>query len=77
MRFFPKHIVALDIDAQLLERTTKLIDKIVARNSLYLNRSEMIAKRVSELPLYFQQQFQKNQEKINPQIEILPEGACF
>ena len=32
MRFFPKKMVALDIDAKLLEKAIKLVDKIKERN---------------------------------------------
>ena len=35
MRFFPEKMVALDIDSKLLEKATKLVDKIVAKNELY------------------------------------------
>lgn len=38
MRFFPLKMVALDLDAKLLERANKLIDKIVDKNELYSNR---------------------------------------
>ena len=38
MRCFPEKMVALDIDAKLLEKVTKLVDKIVAKNELYQER---------------------------------------
>ena len=38
MRFFPSKMVALDIDAKLLEKATKLADKIVSKNELYEKR---------------------------------------
>ena len=60
MRFFPSKMVALDIDAKLLEKATKLADKIVSRNELYEKREEVIQKNIKELPLFFQEQFMKN-----------------
>jgi ubiquinone/menaquinone biosynthesis C-methylase UbiE len=38
MRYFPRKMVALDIDANLLESATRLVDKLVKRNDLYSSR---------------------------------------
>ena len=75
MRFFPSKMVALDIDAKLLEKATKLADKIVSKNELYEKREEIIQKNIKELPLFFQEQFMKSQHKINyKKVEIIAEN---
>lgn len=80
MRYFPKQIVALDIDGELLLAGKRRIDHIVASNEKYkaISENEEIQKTLSEFPLYFQEEAKKigerNVLKMQKFLEIVPEG---
>lgn len=80
MRLFPKQIVALDIDGELLLMGKRRIDNIVASNERYkaISESEEIQKTLSEFPLYFQEEARKigerNVIKMKKFLEIVPEN---
>lgn len=58
MRLFPKQIVALDIDGDVLLQGKARIDSIIESNERYkaINEDQEIQKTLLEFPLYFQEE---------------------